>query len=454
MTERVAIVGAGPAGCALACMLVERGIDCLVFDDDKKPSLLVGESLIPAAMPIIQRLGIEEEISQFSQRKSGAALRQDDVRVDFAFRQNGSKAPAYAYNIPRPKFDSVVRQRAENLGVKFVSQRAQLELSNDDSRDIQLSIESLNAAKLTRDTQPDLLIDSTGRARVFSKLLKIKADRGPRNDVAHFAHFSNFSSDSELEGQIVISVLECGWSWQIPLADRTSVGVVMNADAIKKYGNNAEQRLDTIIRNNPALNKAGSKRISDVQTYANYQLMSRQGHGNGWILLGDALGFVDPMLSPGVFMALESANLLDKLVFSNLNQTKTEREDALNSYYSEMQQWHQSWSRLIEYFYDGRLLSLGKRRPKFTEDSAKYSFPRLADKLVGIMLSQLISGAGTRSSFYQGALYRTCQLLCRDKEQNSDYSIKSVIKDKNNVTSINKLSTTEHVDSSIKNMTA
>ena len=122
MTERVAIVGAGPAGCALACMLVERGIDCLVFDDDKKPSLLVGESLIPAAMPIIQRLGIEEEISQFSQRKSGAALRQDDVRVDFAFRQNGSKAPAYAYNIPRPKFDSVVRQRAENLGVKFVSQ--------------------------------------------------------------------------------------------------------------------------------------------------------------------------------------------------------------------------------------------------------------------------------------------------------------------------------------------
>ena len=99
MTERVAIVGAGPAGCALACMLVERGIDCLVFDDDKKPSLLVGESLIPAAMPIIQRLGIEKEISQFSLRKSGAALRQDDVRVDFAFRQNGSKAPAYAYNI-------------------------------------------------------------------------------------------------------------------------------------------------------------------------------------------------------------------------------------------------------------------------------------------------------------------------------------------------------------------
>ena len=454
MTERIAIVGAGPAGCALACMLVERGIDCVVFDDEKKPSLLVGESLVPAAMPIIRRLGIEQEIAQFSKLKAGAALRKDDVRVNFTFRQIGTDTPAYAYNIPRPKFDSVVRQRAEQLGVKFVTQRAKLELCADDDRDIQLSEESLSAANLTRDTQPDLLIDSTGRSRVFSKLLNIRANRGPRNDVAHFAHFDNFSSDSELEGQIVISVLKCGWSWQIPLADKTSVGVVMNADAVKKYGNTAEQRLENIIKDNPVLNKQGWKRTSEVHTYANYQLMSEKGHGKGWILLGDALGFVDPMLSPGVFMALESASLLDRLVFSQQDQNSLEREQALKEYYSEIENWHQSWSRLIEYFYDGRLLSLGKRRPNFTADSPKYSFPRFADHLVGRMLSQLVSGAGTRSSFYQGALYRTCQLLCRDKEQNSDYSIKSILKDKNNVTSINTLSTTEHVDSHIKNMTA
>ncbi|MBX2847508.1 MAG: NAD(P)/FAD-dependent oxidoreductase [Acidiferrobacterales bacterium] len=434
MTERVAIIGAGPAGCALACMLVERGIDCLVYDDDKKPSLLVGESLVPAAMPIIRRLGIEDEVAQFSQRKAGAALRKDDVRVNFTFRQIGKDVPAYAYNIPRPKFDQIVRRRAESLGVKFVSQRAKVEPCDNETRELQLSDESLRAAHLTRDTQPDLLIDSTGRTRLFSKTLGLKAQRGPRNDVAHFAHIDNFSSDSELEGQIVISVLKCGWSWQIPLADKTSVGVVMNAEAIKKYGATAEQRLENVIRDNAVLNKQGWQRLSEVKTYSNYQLFSEKAHGKGWILLGDALGFVDPMLSPGVFMALESASLLDKHVFSQHEHNELQREQALDQYYRDIQEWHKAWSHLIEYFYDGRLLSLGERRPNFTDDSPRYSFPRFADSLVGKMLAQLVSGAGTRSGFYQGALYRTCQLLCRDKQTNLDYSIKSSIDDKCEVT--------------------
>lgn len=454
MTERIAIIGGGPAGCALACMLVQRGIDCIVFDDNKKPALLVGESLVPAAMPIIRKLGIEDQIAEFSQLKAGAALRKNDVRVNFTFRKIGKDVPAYAYNIPRPKFDSIVRQRAEKLGVKFVTQRAKLEPSQDSTRDIQLSDESLNAANLTRENQPDLLIDATGRSRLFSKILTISAKRGPRNDVAHFAHFKNFSSDSELEGQIVISVLKCGWSWQIPLADRTSVGVVMNADAVKKYGSNASQRLENVIRDNPVLNKQGWQRLTDVQTYSNYQLFSEKAHGKGWILLGDALGFVDPMLSPGVFMALESADLLDKHVFGQSNQTLEQREQALNNYYSEIQEWHQAWSRLIEYFYDGRLLSLGERRPNFTEDSPKYSFPRFADNLVGKMLSQLVSGAGTRSAFYQGALYRTCQLLCRDKQQNLDYSIKSRIDDKCQVTPLVPAVTSEQLESARKKITA
>lgn len=454
MTERIAIIGAGPAGCALACMLVERGIDCLVFDDDKKPSLLVGESLVPAAMPIIKRLGIEDEIAEFSQRKAGAALRQNDTRVNFTFRKNGKETPAYAYNIPRPQFDSVVRKRAEKLGVKFVSQRAKLEVCTNGERDIQLNDESLKAADLTRNTQPDLLIDSTGRTRAFSKILKIKADRGPRNDVAHFAHFKNFSSDSELEGQIVISVLKCGWSWQIPLAGKTSVGVVMNADAVKKYGSSSEQRLENIIQDNPVLNKQGWQRVSDVQTYSNYQLISQQAHGKGWILVGDALGFVDPMLSPGVFMALESASLLDKHVFSQSSQSKQQRKQALDKYYADIQHWHQSWSALIEYFYDGRLLSLGERRPDFTEDSPRYSFPRFTDNLVGKMLSQLVSGAGTRSKFYQGALYLACRVLCNNQTKNLEYSIKSNIDEKCEVMSIHQASISDQAETSVEKITA
>jgi len=426
MIKRVAIIGAGPAGCALAIMLAKRDLECIVFDDDKKPNLLVGESLIPASMPIISRLGIEDEIAKFSKRKEGAALRFEQTRVNFAFRKLGKDIPAYAYNIPRPKFDAVLRKRAQSLGIKFVTQKAHIEaLPNGRSRDLQLSLESLHAANLTRETEPDLLVDATGRTRLFSRLLKLDAQRGPRKDIAHFAHFKNFSSDSELNGQIVITVLKHGWSWQIPLADRTSVGVVMDGETFNQYGKTAEQRLQNVIRDNPVLHKDGQEMISEVTTYANYQLISKQAHGKGWVLTGDALGFVDPMLSPGVFMALESARLLDNHLFSKHISCPSKSIKVLNNYFAEIQNWHKSWAHLIQYFYDGRLLTMSEKRPKFDHNTYRYTPTKLIDNLIGYMLAQLVSGTRTRSKLYQFTLNSICNLLCRGTNQPSKYAIKN-----------------------------
>ena len=92
-------------------------------------------------------------------------------------------------------------------------------------------------------------------------------------------------------------------------------GVVLDAKAAQSYGASAAQRLEAVIQSNPLLNKQGRELCSEVMTYSNYQLISDQGYGDGWVLLGDAFGFVDPMLSPGVFMALESASELDRVLF-------------------------------------------------------------------------------------------------------------------------------------------
>ena len=133
MIERVAIIGAGPAGCALACMLTERGIHTTVYDSDKTPDLLVGESLVPAVIPILRRLGIEERVAEISHIKRGAALRHGNGnRVDFEFQNFGKDYPNYSYNIPRPSFDRLMRTRAEELGVQFVSHKASVEKVIDD----------------------------------------------------------------------------------------------------------------------------------------------------------------------------------------------------------------------------------------------------------------------------------------------------------------------------------
>ncbi len=428
MIKNVAIIGGGPAGCALACFLAERSIECMIFDDNKRPALIVGESLIPAAIPIIRRLGIEQEIAKFSELKKGAGLRHGSgsPRVDFEFQKSANGTPDYAYNIPRAQFDAVLRKRAQTLGVRFIEHRAKVVATKDNSeRDIQLSDESLAVAGLSRARQPDLLIDATGRKRLFSKFLGIEADRGPRNDIAHFAHFENYESDSAIPGQIVISVLDCGWSWQIPLPGRTSVGVVFNNSAAQSYGNTAAERLENVMQHNPVLSKQGFKRASEVMTYSNYQLLSKRGYGKGWILLGDAFGFVDPMLSPGVFMSLESARLLDERVFKNRASTQPQLELQLDQYVQEMRQWHKAWSFLIEHFYDGRILTLGEMRPRIDDTTPWYSFGRLADRFIGGLLSRLISGAGTRSKFSQAMLTYTCQFMLRNPDKLNNYKVSS-----------------------------
>ena len=111
---------------------------------------------------------------------------------------------------------------------------------------------------------------------------------------------------------MIIGRLAEGWCWRIPLPGRLSVGVVMNKDAAAKLGRTPEERLEAAIARDPVLAAAGAnrRRLTEVFTYTNYQLVSTRGHGPGWAMAGDAFGFVDPMLSPGVFLALHSAELL------------------------------------------------------------------------------------------------------------------------------------------------
>ena len=372
----VAIIGAGPAGCALACLLAARGVECIVFDDERRPGLLVGESLVPAVVPYLRRLGIENEVARIAARKKGAALRHPDgQRVNFIFRRLGRGVPDYSYNIPRPAFDDVLKRRAEQLGVRFVLQRATLEKSDSGERDIQLSCASLKLAALHE--HPELLVDATGRSRLLSRALSLPALRGERDSVSYFAHYEKFGADNVVEGQVVLSVIDSGWSWQIPLNNCVSVGVVLDKRLISHYGGTPEQRLENIINLNPVLSQSGlhRKRISRVMAYSNYQLMTQKGYGNGWVLLGDAYGFVDPMLSPGVFMALESAVLLDQLVFKQTSDDA--RSHGLAKYTQQMDSWHQSWAGIIDYFYDGRLLALFEAGQEVLKHSARWSFARV-----------------------------------------------------------------------------
>jgi flavin-dependent dehydrogenase len=366
---RVAIVGAGPAGSALAVLLAQRGAAVTLFDDGRRPELLVGESLVPAVIPILQRLGIEQETAGFSCLKPGVTFFwSDEDRFSFTFARFAPAVFPYAYNIPRPRFDDALLARAVAAGATRVLAKARLEpgAGNGTGAELALSADTLALAPSLGGGQPDLIVDATGRARQGARALGIGARLGPRKDVAHFAHFEGCAWPDEPDGQVLIrrQAVVGGWSWCIPLQDRLSVGIVLAQDDAARLGRTPEERLPAAIAADPWLAAVAGKgtRVTGVATYSNYQLISERGVGPGWVMAGDAFGFVDPMLSPGVFLALRSADrvarALGPVLEGRAPASPAAIAAALAPYAAAQAAEIAAWQDLVAYLYDGRLLAL------------------------------------------------------------------------------------------------
>jgi flavin-dependent dehydrogenase len=408
---RVAIVGGGPSGSALAILLSVLGADVTLFNDGRKPSLLVGESLIPAVVPILKKLGVEEDTASFSRLKPGATFvwsASDQVRVNF-----GRFAPdvfPYAYNIPRPRFDEALLARAVAAGARHVPVRAVLERIDGDRAHAELALapETLAAAPALEGRQPHLIVDATGRARHVAHVLAIPARAGPRKDVAHFAHFEGFRWD-ETPGQVLVTRGQAGWNWCIPLQERLSIGIVRGYDDAAALGDAPEERLERAIATDPWLSviAGDARRVTPVATYANYQLISERGHGRGWVMAGDAFGFVDPMLSPGVFLALRSAELIADGLAPWLTRreipTPAELDRAMVAYARVQNAMLSAWMELVGLFYDGRVAAL--MRAGRTWNPLGSGFLRSAmDEHVARHVGLLASGAATTGRYSRGLL--------------------------------------------------
>ena len=390
--QTVGIIGGGPAGLALASLLAIKGIEVTVFDDGKRPDLIVGESLVPGVVPVLRRLGLEERVREIGLLKPGVSFTiPGQERVNFNFR-NVSRCglPEYAYNVPRPAFDRLLDARATELGARRVS--ARVKIACPGLNRIRLAEESLSFAPWLEGKQPDLLVDSTGRARLFARTMDIPATAGPRRDVAHFAHYEGFDENDPL-GQVIIGWLAKGWNWRIPLPGRLSVGVVMNRDDAAKLGHTPEERLENAIAHDPILAAAGSnrRRITEVATYTNYQLISARGFGQGWAMAGDAFGFVDPMLSPGLWLALHSAELL------------AENLDDLPAYSRRMRKQLRSWMEMISHYYSGRIFSMYHKGVSY---GAKYpsDYCKAIQLHFDTMVACMACGATTSSLYGRGML--------------------------------------------------
>jgi flavin-dependent dehydrogenase len=423
----VAILGGGPAGAALGTFLARAGVDVTLFDGGKRPPLIVGESLVPAVVPFLRALGIEDEVASYSTFKPGATFTFDEGdTMSFLFGEVRSARTPYSYNVPRDRLDRSVREAALRAGVRLVPRhgRVAVDAATGDEEGsrrmraawedvgapghaatgdeaaraaapdapVRLAAESLEAAGLG--AQPDFVVDAAGRVRLLGRLLELPVVEGGRRDTALHTHLEGVPLLHQ--GHVHTDRLEHGWSWRIPLPGRVSVGLVIDAAVLREFGDSAEEQFDAYLRHDRRLREWGAyaKRIAPVVKYTNYQLRHTRGVGPNWALLGDAFGFVDPVFSSGMLVGLDAARELAATLLAGAGPERLARYEAHVLHHLA------NWHRVAGWFYDGRLFTLLK-----LGDEKRDEFPwQWVDPHFRKHLPRVFTGESTTKRYSTGLL--------------------------------------------------
>ena len=386
--KSVAIIGGGPSGCSLATLLKRNGFKVAVFHLEKRPEIIVGESLVPAIIPFLRKLGVEDEVKTYSTYKPGASVwvsKDEEATSPFSF--GGGGLPPYAYNVPRTKFDKTIFDLAVREGVTFFEHIAKLELTGNGD-ELKLSNDTIAAINDFFKGQPDLIVDCSGRSRTISRLLDIPTKAGKRKDIALFAHLSGAEKIEPYN--IHLHRLDKGWNWRIPLPDRTSVGVVINPEHLKNYGATKEEQYDNYLKADETLVKftKNAKRETGVVQYNNYQLISQKMYGKNWLLTGDAGGFLDPIFSSGLFLAIKGSFAAAEAI--------TTSTDAAFKKYQKFQLYELSiWQKLVDCWYSGGLFTLFK----VGQDRMDTAFGRFIGPHMQRHLTRIFSGEAVYKSY-------------------------------------------------------
>jgi hypothetical protein len=391
--KSVAIIGGGPSGCALATLLKRKGFKVAIFYLEKRPEIIVGESLVPAIIPLLRELGVEDEVKTYSTYKPGASVwvnKDEEATSPFSF--GGGGLPPYAYNVPRTKFDKTIFDLAVREGVTFFNQVARLEKTGN-ADELKLSEETITAIDDYFNGQPDLIVDASGRSRTISRLLDIPTKAGYRKDIAVFAHLSGAEKIEPYN--IHLHRLEKGWTWRIPLPDRISVGVVIDPNHLKKFGATKDEQYDNFLKSDETLLKftKDAKRETGVVQYDNYQLISQKMYGKNWLLTGDAGGFLDPIFSSGLFLAIKGAFAAAEAI--------TEGSDAAFKKYQKYQLYELGiWQKLVDTWYSGSLFTLFK----VGQDRMDTAFGRFIGPHMQRHLTRIFTGEAVYKSYSRGFL--------------------------------------------------
>ncbi|MBK8175212.1 MAG: tryptophan 7-halogenase [Rhodospirillales bacterium] len=327
-TADVVVIGGGPAGTTLGSLLVEKGWRVVLLEQDYHPRFHIGESLLPMNLPLFERLGVLEQVRQIGVVKNGAEFcpaGSGDRMETIYFKDALKFSPRYAFQVRRSEFDELLFRHCSARGVSaFEGVKVREVTFGGDGRHL---VEARNGAGYRLFWHTRFVVDASGRDTFLSRKLGLKKKNPKHHSAALFAHYrSVVRRTGDDEGNISIYWFEHGWFWIIPLRDGlTSVGAVCSPTYLKTRKVEATEFLWQTIQLCPEVRKRlrNAEIVGAAQATGNFSYYSSRIRGNGFLLVGDAFAFVDPVFSTGVFFAMNGASYAADAVDAYLRDPET-----------------------------------------------------------------------------------------------------------------------------------
>jgi flavin-dependent dehydrogenase len=233
----------------------------------------------------------------------------------------------------------------------------------------------------SHEAQARWIVDGSGRTSVVGHALKVpKNDLGMPKKLAVFSHFKNvFRNEGAAAGHIIIVRLENGWFWFIPLdSEKTSVGLVQTIDSLKAQGLKPEESFQKAVEENTEIRFRMKKaeRLESFRTESDYTFRHEVAAGPRWLLAGDAAGFIDPIFSSGVMVALRSSQLAAKAILKADAEGRALSSSEQNTYTRGVKKMTSCFLNMIRMFYDRSAFEV------FMGPHPKLDMPRAALNLV------------------------------------------------------------------------
>ena len=351
-TVDVLVIGGGPSGTTAAAFLAEQGRSVLLLEKDEHPRFHIGESLLPSNLPILERLGVLGQVEAIGVYKPGADFTVADSHVQpFPFARALGDTPDHAWQVKRAEFDKILFDNCKRFGVDA---RQQHHVTAVEPVEGGHRVRFANADGDTSEVVARFVIDASGRDGFFARRQGWRKKNPGHASAAVFGHFTNVvRREGALEGNISVYWFEHGWVWMIPLRDGVmSIGAV----CWPEYLRSRDVELETFLRKTLALIPDAHARVRDavavspVNATGNYSYRSDRIWGDGFLLVGDAYAFIDPVFSSGVFLAMNSGQACVPAVQAWLNGERSTYERECKAYHRMVESKIYSFSWFIYRF--------------------------------------------------------------------------------------------------------